>query len=338
MYYSYEDYKTAMNAKFSVSGKYGAFSGSLSGEYQQSSEFVFRSNTTITRTYVLLEEAQVSINAGDIAFDPYFAKYITNYLPIASSITKDDAFHFFSVFGDVVPVQANLAGLCEEYSYTSDVYVEETDANSVKVQASAKFFIDAEADYSQQSSITQEWEESTNIMVVNINGGQWDGDPSHFSQWVQSVSESYLNLQPVSSMLLTPITDVFQFPYSEDANIQAKGKVLEKFLAMWLSRPGCMDPAAPNYNCSATVDDGSCEPHVIVYTGNSCQDCPNGILKTNEGYLKCALTSNEALINGTLICGIFWNQNLHQCRLNDKSFQYTVSMPSLAACFPMPLF
>lgn len=250
---SFEEYRSQQSWQASVSGTYEKFTGRLSENSQNVAREIIANQNAVSRSVATCIMYQLLLEPGLTPLDPYFLMR-ANLLPTIYNSSSAPAFYeFFQLFGTHFVMGAHLGGTLEQMAFTDSTYFNINGAESVQRQAEAKFNFDITGSTKDVSNFTQSYLDSTDTETARSMGGEVWKETDTWPEWAQHVYQlpNYRVRAHLSSL-----ADLFQYS-GVDALVQ-RANPLKMAILDYLTRPGCTDPRALNYNASATVNGTDC--------------------------------------------------------------------------------
>jgi hypothetical protein len=148
-----------------------------------------------------------------------------------------------------------MGGVFEYHTYLREAYLEQTSLSNVTAEARLDFFVRAHASSGSGHEASASYLEATSETRIVAHGGAAD-EIDDWDAWVKSVKSNpdYPVRRGRPALTLTEALASLD-PQPDPAFVSQFDRALQAYVF----RPGCTDPAALNYNASATEDNDSCE-------------------------------------------------------------------------------
>jgi hypothetical protein len=255
-----EEYDRYWLEKVSINDELESLSGSITQNRQTYKTRLSKEQSLTVYTTVSCLEYEVSANPYQLQIKPQLISYM-DYIPYEyNDNTKHIFFDFFDQYGSGITNSVKLGGELLKDSYTKNYYTQITDPMKVREQAENSFWYEVTGLPEYAELITEEYKEATHSLPITSAGGDyWDYNEMTIPDWTSTIPENPTIIQ----IKLDPISVLFNDIWIPGYNFSAKHQAVSEALIDYLSRFGCTDPRAYNYNPQATIDDNSCQSHLV---------------------------------------------------------------------------
>ena len=243
-----------MSHGFSVGGSLGELSGSYSQEFRSAKAAFFKHSQQVTQVGISCDNWLLVNSKPTIA--PNVVNQIGSLPKHFDSTTQAQYFKLFETVKPFVVTQCRVGGKLSQEAFTTSSYASHSSSSELKSQATLSIFFTVSENQSYKNQESAGWSAATSVSTIMTRGGNFPAPGANaWSAFAKSVQQDYANLA-CNSYHAQPITDFFDL----DSKLKHHTEAMINATNAYYIRMGCTNPAAPNFNKSATVDDYRCEP------------------------------------------------------------------------------